>query len=204
MARPQGGTSPAAVALALGCLAASLAAAVVPQLLNAGYDRTLAAQRELAAARERLARAAGGQATTSGIEVLLAGNTPGSIAADLQRRMMAVAGQSGTSVRSLQIDMAPVERSLLPATADIALQATTDTLQALIHAIEAGAPLLFVEDVTIQRAPVEAAAGAARRAALLDVTMKVKGFGTASVDGKAGGDGKAGDGKAGEGKADGQ
>jgi heme exporter protein D len=172
-----------AMGLAACCVLLALAAAVIPLVLNAAYNESLLARRELVTTQERLARAAGGQATTSGIEILLAGNTPGSIAADLQRRMMTLAVKTGASVRSLQIDLAPVDQSLLPATADIALQASTDMLQALIHAIEAGAPLLFVEDVTIQRSAAEPVAGGPRRAAMLDVTLKVKGFGAALAGG---------------------
>lgn len=147
----------AAIALLLGVAGAAVAMTVLPAAGYIGGLRTdIGERRELlgrleafTSARDKVERMARqtGEALQSGI--FLAGDTDSMRAANLQALLNRVAGSAGIRLRSARV-LPPAERDGLHFTG---IQAEMDTgveqLQALIAALEAARPYLFIQSLQI-------------------------------------------------------
>jgi general secretion pathway protein M len=165
------------LALSLVGLALGLAAlvAIVPFSRAAAARKEMIATRDLVARQERIQQAAAGPRTQgSGRELLLAGATSGLAGAELQRLVSELSRQSGLTLRSTQVTSAKREADLAVVSVDAGLQGGIEGLRALLHSIETGVPMLFVEALSIRTV-------AARQVALqpvsIDITLKVRGYG---------------------------
>jgi general secretion pathway protein M len=158
------------VVLALG-LAVLVAAA--PFVRMAAVGEEIAAARDLLAQQERLALAAAGRPTQAGREVLIAGDTSGMAGAELQRVISELARRNALSLRSTQVAPAKREADLTVLAVEVSLQGGIEGLRALLHALETGAPVLFIDALSVK----SAAQPTANRPAQLDVNLKVRGYG---------------------------
>lgn len=166
------------LALSLVVVALGLAAlmAFLPFSKAAAGRKQMIEVREQVAQLERMQRAAGGpRALGGGREMLLAGATSGLAGAELQRLVSELSRHSALTLRSTQVAPAKRESDLTVVGVDASLQGNIDGMRTLLHAIETGVPLLFVEALSMRTV-------AARQVALqpvsLDVTLKVRGYGT--------------------------
>ena len=164
-----------AAALGLVVLALGLAAlmAIVPFVRMAAVGAEAAAARELLAQQRRLALAAAGRPAQAGREALIPGESSGIAGAELQRLVSELARQNGLSLRSLQVAPAKREADLTVLAVEVSLHGGMEGLRALLHSLETGAPMLFIDALSV-KAAAEKVAG---RAALLDVSLKVRGYG---------------------------
>jgi hypothetical protein len=167
-------------ALALLVFALALAAGVVSVaglwLVNRHNEMT-GAEGRLEALRTAARVGVGGQ-VGGGAGLLLAGETTGRAAADLQLKVGAVAREHGAIVRSMQILNPKREGELTEIVLEVNLQAGTVALRNLLHFLETSAPLLIVDELSVRHA-VEGPQGAAKGPVQLAVGMKIRGFAAA-------------------------
>ena len=130
--------------------------------------------RELIAQRERFLLAAAGRPTQNGREALLTGETSGTLGAELQRHMIELARQNGLSLRSTQVLPPKRESSLIAVGLELSLHGELPGMRALLHAVETGTPVLFVDALTVKTAASPQAAG---KPVALEITLKVRGYG---------------------------
>jgi hypothetical protein len=162
-----------AVGLAVVALAVAALLAVAPLVRLAAVADEVGAAADLLAQRQRLATAAGGRSTAAGREPLIAGETSGLAAAELQRIVSELARQHTLSLRSTQVAPAKREADLTVLAVEASLQGGMEGLRGFLYALETGAPMLFVDALSV-KAAAEKAAG---RAAVLDIGLKVRGYG---------------------------
>jgi general secretion pathway protein M len=164
-----------AAALGFVVLALGLAAlvAIVPFVRMAAVGEEVAAARDLLAQQQRLALAAAGRPTQAGREALIVGESSGVAGAELQRVISELARQNGLALRSTQVVPAKREADLTVLAVEVSLQGGMEGLRALLHALETGAPMLFIDALSAKSA-AEKVAG---RPVLLDVSLKVRGYG---------------------------
>jgi general secretion pathway protein M len=162
-------------ALCLLVLALALAGlvATAPFVRMAALGEELAELRDLLAQQQRLAAAASGRPTQAGREVLIAGDSSGMGGAELQRLISELARQNALSPRSTQVLPAKREGDLTVLAVEVSLQGGIQGLRALLHALETGAPVLFIDALSVKTVAQQAAS----RPALLDVSFKVRGYG---------------------------
>jgi general secretion pathway protein M len=151
-------------------------AAALPFVKNAALRDEIAVTRELVAQRERLQTAASGTPSPDGRDALLKGDSSGILAADLQRRMAELARQNDMSLRSMQVLPPKREGDLTVIGLEVSLRGEIAGLRTLLYAVETGAPVLFVEALSVKSATTPEATA---RSVALDVTLKVRGYGAA-------------------------
>jgi hypothetical protein len=157
-------------------VAFSALAAALPFFKTAALRDEIAAAREFVAQRERMQAAATGTPSQDARDALLNGDSSGIIAADLQRRMAELARQNGMALRSMQVLPAKREGDLTAIGLEVSLHGEITGLRTLLYAVETGAPVLFVEALSVKSA---AGPEATARPVALDVTLKVRGYGAA-------------------------
>lgn len=162
-----------ALSLLVGALALSGLMAIGPFLKNAALQEDVAALRTLLAQHERLALATAGRPTNpTGQEMLLVGETTGIAGAELQRVVVELARQHAMSFRSTQVAPPTREEDLTVIALETSLQGRIEGLRGLLHAVETGAPMLFVEGLSIK--PI--GTPAAQQPTSLDVNLRVRGY----------------------------
>jgi general secretion pathway protein M len=154
--------------------------------VRAGWlDETIAHnQAELAVLRKALAREgalrkensellAAGEAAS---RLLLPGETTGIAGANLQKLVSALVAQHGGTASSLQILPPSEDGNLMRIPMSLSISVDIDGLRSIIHGLEAGMPLIFVDDIAIR--PQWEAAGSSDPHYLgpLDVMLQVSGF----------------------------
>jgi general secretion pathway protein M len=164
-------------ALAMGLVVAALGLAAVVALLPIMHAATvgqeLVAGREQLALEERLRKAPGAKAKSIRREVLVPGATDGVAGAELQRRVSELARASALTPRSTQIAAPKREADLTAVSVDTSLQGTIEGVRSLLHTIETGDPLLFVEGLSIRTI---VAPQAQQRPVSLEIKLKVRGY----------------------------
>jgi general secretion pathway protein M len=149
----------AAVALLVAVLGCAYVYVVVP-LLTAyeETDRAIADARELLARFERIAAtrtAHENQATElrrrqTAQGYYLAGGTDAMVAAELQDRVKAAIEGNGGTLRSIQPLPGQVEGNFRRVTIRLQMMATTESLARVLYVLEAGSPILFLDNVDVQ------------------------------------------------------
>jgi len=84
----------------------------------------------------------------------LAGGTDALAAVALQDRVKEVAGSGGAAVRSMQPLAGTDQQGFRRVTVRVQLTATTDALFQVLYALEAGRPLVFVDNLDVQNRSV--------------------------------------------------
>ena len=117
--------------------------------------------------------AAAGRPAQAGRDVLITGETSGVAGAELQRVIAELARRHTLTLRSTQVAPAKREGDLTVLAVEVSLQGGIEGLRALLHALETGAPTLFIDALAVK----SMAQQTANRPALLDVSLKVRGYG---------------------------
>lgn len=106
-------------------------------------------------------------------ELLLQGDTTGIAGANLQKLLGGLVSQHGGSAASIQI-LPPVEDgNLIRIPMSLSISVGIDGLRAIVHGLESGLPLIFVDDIDV-RSPLYGADPTFLGP--LDVTLQVSGF----------------------------
>lgn len=163
-----------AVLLFILVLAVAALAAVLPFFKSAALHDELVATRDLVDQQERLRLSASGR--QDGRDMLLEGESSGILAADLQHRVAELAQQNRMSLRSTQVLPPKGDGDLTVIGLEASLQGDIAGLRTLLYAVEMGAPILFVEALSVK---ATTSPEAAMRPVMLDVTLKVRGYGSA-------------------------
>ena len=90
--------------------------------------------------------------------------------------MAELARQNGMSLRSMQVLPPKRDGDLTAIGLEVSLRGEITGLQKLLYTVETGAPVLFVEALSVKSA---ATPEATARPVALDVTLKVRGYGAA-------------------------
>ena len=178
-ALPKPMSSAAAVGLLVAVLGLAALAAVTPYTRIGAVRQEATAMRELIAQRERFLLAAAGRPAQGGREALLAGESSGVLAAELQRHLTELARRNNMSLRSTQVVAAKREPYLTAVALELNLQGDTAGLRSLLHAVETGMPVLFVEKLAVKLAAARETvpSAAAYKPQSLDISLKVRGYG---------------------------
>lgn len=167
----------AALSLLVLGLAVMLGLAAAPYLRLAAVGEETAERRHLLAALEaqsaRQARA-GGNADPGA--VMIEGGTRGIAGAALQRLVNDRINAAGGQPSSFQLLQPQESGGMTRLALGFALRIDIAGLRDLLHAIETGRPLLFVDDIAIRMPENAATASRGDVSGALEVTMQVSGF----------------------------
>jgi general secretion pathway protein M len=185
IARPQTSAALAALAvLALGLALLGLMA-VLPFIRLGALQQTIARnQVELVELRKDIARegelrkenselAASGQDAKL---LLLEGETTGIAGANLQRLMNGLVLAYGGAASSFQILPPKEDGNLMRISMSLSISVGIDGLRDIIHGLETGMPLIFIDDITIRSAQDDFRETDPHFLGPLDVTLEVSGF----------------------------
>ena len=164
----------AVLVLVLGGMA-GLAGA--PYLRLAALNEEVAESRQLLAALQaQMARqfASGGGADPAAL--MLQGETAGIAGATLQRLVNEHVSAAGGQASSFQLLPPREAGSATRLALGFAMRIDIRGLRDVLHAIETGEPLLFVDDIAIRMPENAAESGGGDAGPLLDVTMQVSSF----------------------------
>jgi general secretion pathway protein M len=169
------GALPALAILVLG-VAGMLGLAAVPHLrLGAVTQETAENRQLLAALQAQIARQSAGGGGDPGA-LMLQGETGGIAGAALQRLVNDRVGAAGGQASSFQL-LPPRESGGTARLAlGFAMRIDIEGLRDVLHAIETGEPLLFVDDIAIRRPENMDGERGGDGPAPLDVTMQVSSF----------------------------
>jgi general secretion pathway protein M len=163
--------------LAIGLAAVSLglaaAIALVPIARTDAMRNEAAAIRDLVSRAERLRREAGANAVSPRRDLLVPGATDGIAGAELQRVVSELARASALNLRSTQIAPPKREADLTAVSVDASMQGNINGVRALLHALETGSPLLFVEGLSLRTVTERQAP---HQPVSLDISLKVRGY----------------------------
>lgn len=175
----------AAVLLLIVTIAAGYLFVLEPIMIGYGEtDRQIEEVREqlshyqrLAAARpalEKQMRQATAQQTSHGY--YLSGRTDALVAAGLQDRINALVQEKGGSLRSIQPMPGIDEQRFRRITLRVQMSATIEALFETLYALEAGTPILFVENLDIQSRAVRRRSNEASVQRVSDAPLLMVGF----------------------------
>jgi hypothetical protein len=162
-----------AIGLVVVALGLAAFAALFPILRADAMKQELESGHQQLAVEERLRKTPGATVKSIRREVLVPGATDGLAGAELQRHVSELARASTLALRSTQIAAPKREADLTAVSVDASLQGSIEGLRSLLHAIEAGDPLLFVEGLSIRSI---AGPPGQQRPVSLDIKLKVRGY----------------------------
>jgi general secretion pathway protein M len=174
---------------AVGILVAGLAAlglmAALPFIRLGALEQTIAQnQAELLDLRKEIAREGElrkeySELTASGQDaklLLLEGETTGIAGANLQKRMSGLVLAYGGQASSFQILPPKEDGNLMRIPMSLSISVGIDGLRDIIHGLETGTPLIFIDDITIRADQDDFSAPDPHYLGPLDVTLQVSGF----------------------------
>jgi general secretion pathway protein M len=181
--------SRSAAALSIGILLAAVAmmimAAVTPYMQLGQVEETLEQnQHELLGLRnqisqegelrkENLSLAA---VDESASRLLLEGETTGIAGANLQKLLSGLVAEHGGAASSIQILPPKDDGNLVRISMSLSISVNIDGLRDILHALETGAPLLFIDDVGVRSDMDSFGAADVHFMGPLDVTLQVSGY----------------------------
>jgi general secretion pathway protein M len=183
--RPQSFSSLLAVGILVAglCLLGLLAA--LPFLHLGALEQTIAQnQAELLDLRKEIAREGAlrkenSQLAASGQDaklLLLEGETTGIAGANLQKLMSGLVLEHGGAASSFQILPPKEDGNLMRIPMSLSISVGIDGLRDIIHGLETGTPLIFIDDITIRAEQDDFRAPDPNYLGPLDVTLQVSGF----------------------------
>lgn len=162
--------------LVLG-LAGMLGLAATPYLGLAALTEETAESRQLLAALEaQMARQSARGSGTDPVALMLQGETPGIAGAALQRQINDHVSAAGGRASSFQLLPHGESGGTTRLALGFAMRIGIDGLRDVLHAIETGKPLLFVDDIAIHMTGNGASGSEGDVLGSLDVTMQVSSF----------------------------
>lgn len=136
----------------VAAIAGMAAAAAAPFYWTASIEPQIAEKAEMLALLERKMSASGRSAAPARIDtdaVYVKGTTPGLAGAELQRLVAELALASGMKIEKLEVLPAEERDGATVLRLDVDTVGTIVALRAYLHAIETGAPLIFVREAHI-------------------------------------------------------
>ncbi len=115
-----------------------------------------------------------------GEKLLLNGDTTGIAGANLQRLVTDLVARNNGTSRSFQVLSPEKEKNLTRISMSLAIEVDIESFQKILHALEAGAPLIFIEDIVVQTKGNSSGQGSNLQKQMLEVTMKLSGYLTTS------------------------
>lgn len=97
-------------------------------------------------------------------------------AAELQDRIKVTVGENGGTIRSIQTLLGEDEDEFRRVTLRMQMTTTTEAFLRIIHALETGQPLLFVDNVDIQSRSTRRTGGQPATEPLLTVSLDLYGY----------------------------
>ncbi len=176
-------------ALAVAILAAALALlalmAALPFMRLSAIEQSITSnQTELMQLRKEIAREAAlrkeNSELTSADEdaklLLLEGETTGIAGANLQKMVSGLVLEHGGAASSFQIMPPKEDGNLMRIAMSLSISVGIDGLRDIIHGLETGTPLIFIDDITIRAQQDDFRAPDPNNLGPLDVTLQVSGF----------------------------
>jgi general secretion pathway protein M len=183
--RPQSYASLLAVGILVAALATLCFMAALPFMRLSALEQTIADnQAELLQLRKEIARegelrkenvalAASGQDAKL---LLLEGETTGIAGANLQKLMSGLVLEHGGAASSFQIMPPKEDGNLVRIPMSLSISVGIDGLRDIIHGLETGTPLIFIDDIMIRAQQDDFRAPNPNYLGPLDVTLQVSGF----------------------------
>jgi general secretion pathway protein M len=170
--------------LGLALVLAGLAAAMpfvrtgwIDQSITEKQDELLQLRRQIAREadlrKENAALAAAGENANG---LLLQGGTTGISGANLQKLMSGLVIEHGGTALSFQLLPPAEDGHLTRIPMSLSISVGIDGLRDIIHDLETGTPLIFIDDITIQAATDEVRTPDPHFLGPLDVVLQVSGF----------------------------
>ena len=181
--------SRSAAALSIGILLAAVAVlimgAVTPYVQLGQVEETLEQnQHELLGLRKQISQEGElrkenlslAAADESANRLLLEGETTGIAGANLQKLLSGLVAEHGGAASSIQILPPKGDGNLVRISMSLSISVHIDGLRDILHALETGAPLLFIDDVGVRSDTNDFGAADAHFMGPLDVTLQVSGY----------------------------
>jgi general secretion pathway protein M len=176
-------------ALAVGVLVAGSALlallATLPFVRLGALEQSVASnQTELLDLRKEIAREAdlrkeNSELTSAGQDakvLLLEGETTGIAGANLQKMVSGLILEHGGAASSFQILPPKEDGNLMRIPMSLSISVGIDGLRDIIHGLETGTPLIFIDDITVRAEQNDFHAPDPHYLGPLDVTLQVSGF----------------------------
>ena len=112
----------------------------------------------------------------SASRLLLEGETTGIAGANLQKLLSGLVAEHGGAASSIQILPPKDDGNLVRISMSLSISVNIDGLRDILHALETGAPLLFIDDVGVRSDMDSFGAADAHFMGPLDVTLQVSGY----------------------------
>lgn len=181
--------SGSAAILSIGILFAALAvmllAAVMPYLQLGEVEATLEQnQHELLGLRNQISQEGElrkenmslAAVDESASRLLLEGETTGIAGANLQKLLSGLVAEHGGAASSIQILPPKDDGNLVRISMSLSISVNIDGLRDILHALETGAPLLFIDDLGVHSNMDSFGAADVHFMGPLDVTLQVSGY----------------------------
>jgi general secretion pathway protein M len=108
--------------------------------------------------------------------LLLEGDKTGVAGANLQSLITSLVSANGGSASSIQILPPKEDGNLMQISVSVSINVGTDGLRDIIHTLETGTPLIFIDDVTVRAIHDDFRPPEPHYIGPLDVTLQVSGF----------------------------
>jgi hypothetical protein len=163
-----------ALSLLMLALAGMLGLAAAPYFRLGALTQETAENRQLLAMLDaQMARQSARGGDTDPAALMLQGETAGIAGAALQRLVNDHISAAGGQVSTLQLLPPRPSGGTTQLALGVAMRIDIDGLRNVLHAIETGEPLLFVDDIAIRTPDNAAGENAGDALALMEVTMQV-------------------------------
>jgi len=173
-----------AVAVLLAFLATAALIAAAPLLSVATLERAIAEKHALLpqlrakVAHEDKLRKEHADLATLGQDksLLLEGDKTGVAGANLQSLVNSLVSANGGTASSIQILPPKEDGNLMQISVSVAINVGTEGLRDIIHTLETGMPLIFIDDITVRAIHDDFRPPDPHYVGPLDVTLQVSGF----------------------------
>lgn len=108
--------------------------------------------------------------------LLLEGDKTGVAGANLQSLLNALVTANGGSASSIQILPPKEDGNLMQISVSVSINVGIDGLRDIVHSLETGTPLIFIDDITVKAIRQDFKPVDAHYIGPLDVTLQVSGF----------------------------
>ncbi|ADJ23946.1 General secretion pathway protein M [Hyphomicrobium denitrificans ATCC 51888] len=174
----------AAVAILIALLAGVAALAAVPFLQVAGLEDEIAEKQKLLpelrakVAHEDKLRKEHEELSALGQDksLLLEGDKTGVAGANLQSLVNSLVAANGGTASSIQILPPKEDGNLMRISVSVSINVGTQGLRDIIHTLETGMPLIFIDDVSVQAIHDDFRPPEPHYMGPLEVTLQVSGF----------------------------
>jgi len=180
-----GSASVLSIAILIAAVAFMLLAAVMPYRHLGEVEQTLEQnQQELLGLRNQISQEGElrkenmslAAVDESASRLLLEGETIGIAGANLQKLLSGLVAEHGGAASSIQILPPKDDGNLVRISMSLSISVNIDGLRDILHALETGAPLLFIDDLAVRSDMDSFAAADVHFMGPLDVTLQVSGY----------------------------